>query len=159
MRIRQPEPSLAARQADWIVAMEPWLSLGYTGANLGRYLRRMARAKQVLVTETKGHVVGILVVQPDFLLGRFIALLAVRSEAAGQGIGRSLVMRIERETFKTRRWLYVSSDSANAAAARFYKKLGFSRAARLPGLIREERTEILWRKPRPAAERRQLKGA
>jgi ribosomal protein S18 acetylase RimI-like enzyme len=59
------------------------------------------------------------------------------------------VARIEKETFKTRRWLYVSSDSANLPAARFYKKLGFSRTARLPGLIRDGRTEILWRKARP----------
>jgi ribosomal protein S18 acetylase RimI-like enzyme len=140
---------MAFRQAEWIVSMEPWLSLGYQRAGLARYLRRMARAKQVLVAEDGGNALGIIVYQPDFLLGRFIALLAVRSEAAGHGIGRALVLRIEQETFKTRRWLYVSSDSANQAAARFYKKLGFARVARLPGLIRDERTEILWRKPRP----------
>jgi ribosomal protein S18 acetylase RimI-like enzyme len=151
MRIRRPEPSQAWRQAAWIVAMEPWLSLGYQRANLGRYLRRMARAKQVLVAEEKGNILGIVVHQPDFLLGRFIALLAVRPEAGGRGLGRALVARIEQETFKTRRWLYVSSDSANLPAARFYKKLGFTRAARLPGLITDRRTEILWRKPRPVA--------
>jgi ribosomal protein S18 acetylase RimI-like enzyme len=149
MRIRRPDPAMAGRQAEWIVAMEPWLSLGYQRANLGRYLRRMARAKQVLVAEDKGQILGILVHQPDFLLGRFIALLAVRPETGGRGFGRALVEGIEKETFKTRRWLYVSSDSANLPAARFYKKLGFSRAARLPGLIRDGRTEILWRKARP----------
>jgi hypothetical protein len=37
--------------------------------------------------------------------------------------------------------------------ARFYKKLGFTRVARLPDLIADERTEILWRKPRPAPSR------
>ena len=148
MRIRRPESSLAAGQSEWIVAMEPWRSLGYSGANLGRYLRRMARAKQVLVAEDKGSVLGLLVYQPNFLLGNFIALLAVRAEAAGQGIGRALVDRIEAQTFKTRRWLYVSSDGDNLSAARFYKKLGFSRVARLPGLIRDGRTEILWRKMR-----------
>ena len=150
MRIRRPEPAKAWRQAEWIVAMEPWLSLGYQRANLARYLRRMARADQVLVAEDKGQVLGVTVVQPDFLLGWFIALLAVRPEAGGKGIGRALVARIEQQTFKTRRWLYVSSDSANHAATRFYKKLGFARAARLPGLIRDGHTEILWRKIRPA---------
>ena len=149
MRIRRPEPAVAWRQAEWIVAIEPWLALGYQRANLGRYLRRMARTKQVLVAEEKGDVLGIIVHQPDFLLGRFIALLAVRPDAGGRGFGRALVARIEQETFKTRRWLYVSSDSANLPAARFYKKLGFSRAARLPGLIHDGRTEILWRKARP----------
>jgi ribosomal protein S18 acetylase RimI-like enzyme len=134
-----------------MVALEPWLSLGYQRANLGRYLRRMARAKQVLVAEEEGNILGIVVYQPDFLLGRFIALLAVRPEAGGRGLGRALVARIEQETFKTRRWLYVSSDSANLPAARFYKKLGFTRVARLPALITDKRTEILWRKPRPVA--------
>jgi ribosomal protein S18 acetylase RimI-like enzyme len=150
MRIHRPEPAKAWRQAEWIVAMEPWLSLGYQRANLARYLRRMAGADQVLVAEEKGLVLGLIVVQPDFLFGRFIALLAVRPEAGGKGIGRALVARVEQQTFKTRRWLYVSSDNANQAAARFYRKLGFARAARLPGLIRDGRTEILWRKPRPA---------
>jgi ribosomal protein S18 acetylase RimI-like enzyme len=74
--------------------------------------------------------------------------LAVRPEAAGQGIGRALVAAVEKETFKTRRWLYVSSDSRNRAAARFYRKLGFSRVARLPGLLRDDCSEILWRKQR-----------
>lgn len=129
--------------------MEPWLSLGYRRAGLARYLRRMARAKQVLVAEEQGQVIGVIVYQPEFLLGRFIALLAVRPTAGGRGIGRAVVARIERETFKTRRWLYVSSDSANRSAAHFYKKLGFTRVARLPGLVRDGRTEILWRKPRP----------
>ena len=130
--------------------MEPWLSLGYQRAGLARYLRRMARAKQVLVAVEDGGALGVVVVQPDFLLGHFIALLAVRPAAAGRGIGRALVAHIEQMTFKTRRWLYVSSDSANQAAAHFYKKLGFARAARFPGLIRDGRTEILWRKQRPS---------
>lgn len=154
MQIRRPEPTKAWRQAEWIAAMEPWLSLGYQRANLARYLRRMARAEQVLAAEEKGAVLGVVVYQPDFLLGRFISLLAVRRAAGGRGIGRALVARIEQETFKTSRWLYVSSDSANRSAAHFYKKLGFSRIARLPGLIRAERTEILWRKPRPAVGKR-----
>ena len=29
MRIRRPEVAQAWRQAEWIVAMEPWRSLGY----------------------------------------------------------------------------------------------------------------------------------
>jgi ribosomal protein S18 acetylase RimI-like enzyme len=148
MRIRRPEPTLATRQAEWVVAIEPWLSLGYKQTALARYLRRMARARQVLIAQERTSVLGILVFQPDFLLGRFIALLAVRPEAAGQGIGRALVAAVEKETFKTRRWLYVSSDSRNRAAARFYRKLGFSRVARLPGLLRDDRSEILWRKQR-----------
>jgi ribosomal protein S18 acetylase RimI-like enzyme len=148
MRIRSTGPFEAKAQASWIVAMEPWLSLGYRSPALGRYLGRMARAGHVLVAVHGKQVIGVSVCQPDFLLGRFIALLAVRPEASGQGIGRALVARLARSTFRKRRWLYVSSDSANRPAARFYRKLGFSRLARIPDLIRPGRTEILWRKGR-----------
>jgi ribosomal protein S18 acetylase RimI-like enzyme len=149
MRLRRPEPNLAARQADWIVAMEPWRSLGYRATPLARYLRKMARARGVLVADVAGEIAGVLVFQPDFLLGHFIALLAVRPQAAGTGVGRALVARVERDTFESRRWLYVSCDSGNRGAASFYRKLGFVRVARLPGLIRDDRCEILWRKRRP----------
>jgi ribosomal protein S18 acetylase RimI-like enzyme len=96
----------------------------------------------------KRALLGIVVFQPDFLLGTFIALLAVMPQAAGQSLGRALVARVQRDTFAHRRWLYVSSDSKNLAAARFYKRLGFERVARLPGLVCEDRVEILWRKKR-----------
>lgn len=149
MRIRRVEPAIARRQAEWIVAIEPWLSMGFRAAPLGRWLSRRARAGCVLAAAHERAVLGILVFQPDFLLGTFIALLAVRPQAAGQGVGRNLVERVQHATFAHRRWLYVSSDSSNLPAARFYKKLGFARLARLPGLVCEGRVEILWRKKRP----------
>jgi ribosomal protein S18 acetylase RimI-like enzyme len=148
MRIRRAKPSLAKAQAAWIAAIEPWRSLGYTSAGLGRYLARMARAGQVLVSVENKVVLGISVWQPDFLLGQFIALLAVRPETAGKGIGRALVARLEAATFRKRRWLYVSSDSDNLAAAKFYRKLGFVRLARIPDMVRDGRIELLWRKGR-----------
>ena len=149
MRIRQARPGEARRQAEWIVTMEPWLSMGYRAAPLGRWLFRRGRARCVKVVADRDAVLGIVVVQPDFLLGTFIALLAVRPQSAGRGAGRALVEHVARQTFARRRWLYVSSDSQNQAAARFYRKLGFARVARLAGLVCEDRVEILWRRQRP----------
>ena len=131
--------------------MEPWRGLGYRADALGRYLARKARTRSVWVARAaaKGPTLGVVVVDDGVLLGGFIALLAVRPEASGQGLGRALVEHVAARIFATRRWLYVSCDGNNAAALRFYRKLGFSRVGRLPDLVRQGRTEILLRKPAP----------
>ncbi len=148
LRLRRANPSEARRQAPWIVAMDPWASMGYQAAPLGRWLYRRARAGWVWVAVEGDRVLGLLVLQPDFLLGNFIALLAVSAAFAGRGVGRALVQKSESQTFPRRRWLYVSCDGLNQTALRFYKKVGFVRVARLPDLVCQGRTEILWRRSR-----------
>jgi ribosomal protein S18 acetylase RimI-like enzyme len=148
MRVRRAEPAEARKQAGWIAAIEPWRSLGYSEKGLARWLGRSARDGRVMVGVEARAIQAVVVLQPDVLLGDFIALLAVRPEAAGGGRGRALVEKVEARTFRRRRWLYVSSDATNTAAARFYRRVGFVRVARLPGLVRAGRVEILWRKGR-----------
>jgi len=147
MRAKPADVATARRQAPWIAAIDPWLSLGYSEAALARWLGRSARAKQVLVTGDPPQ--AIIVVQPDVLLGNFIALLAVRPEDSGKGLGRALIDHVARMTWKKRRWLYVSSGAENRPAAAFYRRVGFERVARIPDLVRQGRVEILWRMARP----------
>jgi len=141
---------VAGRQGSWIAGMQPWLGLGYNAAVLRRFLRREAAAGHVWMASQAGSArpLGVLVLQPGVLLGDFVALLAVRPEAARRGIGRALMARAESQAFVGRRWLYVSADAANRAALRFYRDLGFVRVGRLPDLVREGQTEILLRKGR-----------
>jgi|SRR5450432_890426 ribosomal protein S18 acetylase RimI-like enzyme len=147
-RVSRPRPAVARGQAVWIAAIEPWRGLGYRAATLGRYLARKARTRSVWIARTtvKGPPLAIAVVDDGVLLGAFIALLAVRPEASGQGLGRLLVEQVAAHASATRRWLYVSCDGNNLPALRFYRKLGFSRVGRLPDLVRPGRTEILLRK-------------
>jgi ribosomal protein S18 acetylase RimI-like enzyme len=140
--LRPPE---ARRQARWIAGMQPWRSLGYEPGRLGAWLARCAREKSVRCVRAGRRTVAVIVVRRDVLLGDFVALLAVRPEAAGQGIGRALVEEAAALARPRHRWLYASSDSSNRAAGRFYRRLGFARVGRLPDLIRSGRTEILWR--------------
>src|SRR5450755_2438797 len=95
-RITRPTPALARAQASWIAAIEPWRGLGYRADALGRYLVRKVQARSVWVVRAteKGPPLGIAVVDDGVLLGRFIALLAVRPEASGQGLGRALVKHV-----------------------------------------------------------------
>ena len=145
MRIRKARPAEARRQADWIVGIEPWRGLGYRAPALGRWLARVAKRGWVRAAVDGDAVIAVMVLQPEFLLGSYISLLAVRPEAQGHGAGRALVAAAARLE-PGRRWLYTSSDASNRSAAVFFGRLGFSRIGRLPGLIRIGRTEILWRR-------------
>jgi ribosomal protein S18 acetylase RimI-like enzyme len=142
-------PAIARKQAEWIVDIEPWKGLGYRAQALGRYLARLAGAGDVWVARSGGRAPeGVIVATDGFLLGGFIALLAVQPAASGRGLGRQLVAHVEARVFAKRRWLFVSCDADNAAALRFYRRQGFTRVGRLPDLVRAGRTELLLRKPR-----------
>ena len=107
------------------------------GRRLDRARRRRAR-RPAIVVATDG-----------FLLGGFIALLAVRPEASGQGLGHARWSRTSRPaSSRRRRWLFVSCDAGNRAALRFYRRQGFARVGRLPDLVRAGRIELLLRKAR-----------
>ena len=136
--------------------MEPWSGLGYQPGPLGRFLARTAREDEVWVAAAGrgGAPLGIVAVTDGFLLGGFISLLAVRSEASGQGLGGALVDHVAARVFANRRWLFVSCDAGNTGALRFYRRLGFRRVGRLPDLVRSGRVEILLRRGRQAPSRR-----
>ena len=140
----------ARAQASWIAAVEPWRGLGYRAPALAQYLGRMARAGSVwLAGPDRAQPQGIVVATDGVLLGGFIALLAVRPAAAGQGLGAALVADVAARTFAKRRWLFVSCDANNRAALRFYRRMGFTRVGRLPDLVQVGRVELLLRKGAP----------
>ena len=148
-RIVRASAAVARKQADWIVGIEPWKGLGYQAPALGRYLARLARGGDVWIARGADRAPGGIIVATDgFLLGGFIALLAVRPDASGRGLGGALVAHVEARTFIRRRWLFVSCDADNRAALRFYRRQGFARVGRLPDLVRAGRTELLLRKAR-----------
>jgi len=149
--------ALARRQARWIAAIEPWRSLGYGATPLARWLGRQAVAGNERVWRERPKVTpsGVLVVQKDVLLGWFVSLLAVRPEAAGRGIGTALLGDVATETFRARRWLYLSCDATNEDALAFYRKLGFKQVGRLPDLVRVGRVELLLRVSREEWPRRE----
>ena len=152
-RVSTATPATARAQAAWIAALEPWKGLGYTAAGLARYLARKARERRVLIVRAgRSAPLGVAVVDDGVLLGGFIALLAVRPEAGGQGLGAALVDEVRGRVGRRRRWLYTSADGNNRAALRFYGRLGFRRVGRLPDLIRAGRVEILLRRPTHAGK-------
>jgi ribosomal protein S18 acetylase RimI-like enzyme len=149
-RVWRASVAAARAQAAWIAAIEPWCGLGYQAQPLARYLGRMAGSGNVwLAGPDRTQPQGIVVATDGFLLGGFIALLAVRPAAAGQGVGARLVTDVADRTFAKRRWLFVSCDGTNTGALRFYRRQGFVRVGRLPDLVAKGRVELLLRKEAP----------
>jgi ribosomal protein S18 acetylase RimI-like enzyme len=153
VRVSRVSRAAARAAAVWIAGMQPWKGLGYRAVPLGRYLARMAGAGNVWGAAPPASRRGraespsaIAVATDGFLLGGFIALLAVRADAGGQGLGRALVDHVAARTAAKRRWLFVSCDADNGAALRFYRRLGFVRVGRMPDLVARGRTELLLRK-------------
>jgi len=147
-RVVRAAPAIARAQAEWIAGIEPWKGLGYRPQPLGRYLARLARAGGVWIAQpVRRSPQGIVVMTDGFLLGGFIALLAVKPDASGQGLGAALVAHVEARLRARRRWLFTSCDADNRAALRFYRRLGFRQVGRLPDLVSRGRVEFLLRKP------------
>ena len=103
----------------------------------------MARAGEVWVAARaagrarSGRVLAVVVVTDGFLLGGFIALLAVRPEASRAGAGQPPWSPIVADARLRQAALAVRllRRRNNRAALRFYRRLGFARVGRLPDLV------------------------
>ena len=89
-----------------------------------------------------GAAARVVVATDGFLLGGFIALLAVNPDASGQGLGARWSTTSRRAYAAKRRWLFVLRRG-QPGALRFYRRLGFSRVGRLPDLVSRGRVEFL----------------
>ena len=132
--------AVAREQAAWIAGIEPWRGLGYRAA-AARPLPRQAGARRRRLGRPGRRAAHagwacVVVATDGFLLGGFIALLAVQPEASGQGIGQR-AGRARRGPRLRRGGAGFSSscDADNRAALRFYRRQGFARVGRLPDLV------------------------
>ncbi|MBZ0273726.1 GNAT family N-acetyltransferase [bacterium] len=150
--------SAIARVTDIMLAAEPWKSYGFSGEQIRSFIEGCvnARVARVVVRDDGDEppplwhtgvdpaaVVGVVVVQPGFLGGRFLEILALDADVRGRGLGRAIIDAIGRESPLQVRDLFVLVAESNAPARAFYERLGFRPVGPLPGLIREDRDEIL----------------
>ena len=136
-------PSLAAG----IVAMEPWSVMNYPAETLAAFLARPDGGVSRYVVSVNGDEAGAISVRHPWLKGPYLELLALLPQAQDQGIGSSILAWFESAALQHRaRNLWVCASSFNARGLRFYERHGFTRAAKLPGLVADGYDEILLRK-------------
>lgn len=134
-----------------MLASEPWQSYGFSNDTVAGFLKGSVEAglARVLVhfddEASEETVVGVVVVQPAFLGGRYLEILAVAEKHRGRGLGRKIVDAVCREAPQNIRDLFVLVSVFNEDAVGFYDKLGFRDVGELSGLILPDRVErLIW---------------
>lgn len=141
------DPAQAESLGAIFAAMDPWASYPYRSAGIARYLAGGTAEAPVFAIMADDHIAGVIGLRVDWLLGPYIQFLAVKAEHHGEGIGGIVMGWVEGEARRaSARNLWVAASDFNAGAQRFYERHGFSRVAELPGLVRDDRTEVLLRK-------------
>jgi diamine N-acetyltransferase len=127
-----------------IVAMDPWLTLGYEADPMGRYLSREDPGLSRYAVRADGCTVGVLGVRYPWLLGPHLELIAIFAGHRSRGLGAELLGWLEQRGRFRHVWVTVSTF--NERALRFYQRLGYHRVTVLKDLIRSGYDEILLRK-------------
>lgn len=136
-----------ARQAgEALASMDPWLTLGYSGEGLSRYLLRRDPALYPFILKAAGQDAGVLCMRFPWLLGPYIELFAVYKPFQGAGKGKELLEWVEKQCRPSSKNIWTVVSSFNTPGRIFYTKQGFIPVGPLHDLIKPGFSEILLRK-------------
>lgn len=128
-------------------AMEPWLSYPFEASELTRFFAAQRPHAPRFAVTLADTFAGALVVQRDWLRGPYVHMLAISVQFQKRGLGSALLRFVENEARSTGdRNIFIAVTETNVRAAALYRHFGFAEVARLDGLVREGKTEILMRK-------------
>jgi ribosomal protein S18 acetylase RimI-like enzyme len=129
-----------------LVDREPWRRLGYAAVDWRRLLTVPLAGREGWVIEQSGAPAGFALVRLGFLLGDYLELFVIARNAARSGLGRELLIAVERAVFARVRNLFVCVSDFNIAARGFYANQGYQDVGGLSDLLIAGSTERLLRK-------------
>jgi ribosomal protein S18 acetylase RimI-like enzyme len=128
-------------------AIDPWASYPYPAEGLVAYLGAQEAGAPRLLLRVDGEIAGAVGLRLNWLRGPYLQFLGVLPNFQRRGLGSTVLEWFERETRNgSDRNLCVAASDFNAGAIRFYEGHGFEQVARLDGLVRDDRAEILMRR-------------
>lgn len=132
--------------AAFVVASDPWLTLGLT---FDQALQRLTDpTREIHVATVKDQIVGVLIL---FLQGTFkgyLQTIAVHPDWRCRGIGTRMIAWAEERIFCESPNVFLCVSSFNSQAQRLYERLGYQRVGELPDFVVAGFSEILMRKTR-----------
>jgi ribosomal protein S18 acetylase RimI-like enzyme len=135
------EAELCARMME---LSEPWLSLGTGYRALFDLMQNPARERYVAWLDNR--IAGFVVINMCGTLVSYIQTLCVAPGNRASGIGRLLMAHAEMRIFRDTPNVFLMVSDFNAAARRFYERLGYLTIGEVPELLVAGRSEILMRK-------------
>lgn len=127
-------------------AIDPWARYPYPASALTAYFEAAEAGAPRYAILADGDLAGALGLRQNWLRGPYIQFLGLLPAFQSAGIGGRLLSWCEREAIASgARNLWVAASDFNGDAIRFYERNGFARVAELEGLIRDDRSEILFR--------------
>jgi len=129
-----------------LVDRDPWRALGYAAGDWEQLLSVPLVGREGWVIERRGAPAGFALVRLGFLLGDYLELFVIAGNAARSGLGRELLVAVERAVFARSRNFFVCVSDFNIAARRFYESQGYQDVGGLSDLLIAGSTERLLRK-------------
>lgn len=137
----EAEAELCARMME---QSEPWQSLGIAYGTLLDLMRNPARERYVATLDRR--IAGSMVINMSGTLAGYIQSICVDPVNRSCGIGRLLMTHAEARIFRDTPNVFLMVSDFNAAARRFYERLGYQSIGAIPEFLIAGRAEILMRK-------------
>jgi len=132
--------------AAFLVASEPWLTLGLT---FEQALQRLTDpTREIHVAIQKEQIVGMLILFLDGTLKGYIQTIAIHPEWRSRGIGTQMIEFAEQRIFRISPNVFLCVSSFNLEAQKFYERLGYQRVGELTDFVVKGFSEFLMRKTR-----------
>ena len=141
------DAAAAARVGPLLAAADPWRRLGFTAAEMTRYLVRDDAGLDRFLVSVDGAPAGALCLRFPWLRGAYIELVGLAPAARGGGVGAAIIAWMTAEIAGRAGNLWATVSAFNAGARRFYAAHGFVEVATLP----ESGAPGRGRYPRPQA--------
>jgi diamine N-acetyltransferase len=145
--LRAPGLDDATALGSMLAAIDPWRRYPVTAATLAGFFAEVETGAPRFAIHVDGALAGGVAIRTTWFAGPYIQTFGLAPSAQGHGIGATVMTFIEAEARRINaRNLWVAASDFNIGAHRFYERFGFAPVARIPGLLQNDRDEILLRK-------------
>ncbi len=131
--------------ASMMARMSPWTVLRLDQKRLLASLQA-AGSSTLLAHGPRREILGCITYRIPWMLGGYVALLAVAAGARGRGIGRRLLSEAEKAIFERTPNVFLCVSDFNEPARAFYRACGYEEVGLLSDFMLRGKGEILMRK-------------